>query len=284
MPQHLQNHTCQLGPSRLLQYSSAGCQATPWKPRHRSQKPDWQAAITCRGHFSGKTLLQPRQKQCRGGPLVAASTAAAPETPILSFSQLYDKQVVAQADGKQLGFVDTAFVDPRTLALVCLGLKAKPAVDPFAGQRSTLQLASLGEIGDVVLLQKGSPLPTADVPNDLMPIFETDIEEATGRPIGRVSPASDQAHDQRHPICVYCICIEAQRVSYISLSLSAGHMGFCLPTSIIPCSTQLGHHHIVCLTSSCPYQCSGTWTAKAIMHSQIAQGLHSCVMSWTVQS
>ncbi|KAK9843153.1 hypothetical protein WJX74_007723 [Apatococcus lobatus] len=116
----------------------------------------------------------------------AAAVAAAPEAAVLSFSQLYDKQVVTQSGGKQLGFVDTAFVDPRTLALVCLGLKAKPAVDPFAGQRSALQLASLGEIGDVVLLQKGSPLPTAEAPNDLMPIFETDIEEANGRPIGRV--------------------------------------------------------------------------------------------------
>ena len=139
-------------------------------------------------HCAEQPFTRTVQNRSRLGLVTAAAAAAAaPETAVLSFSQLYDKQVVAQSDGKQLGFVDTAFVDPRTLALVCLGLKAKPAVDPFAGQRSALQLASLGEIGDVILLQKGSPLPTADVSSDLMPIFETDIEEANGRPIGRVS-------------------------------------------------------------------------------------------------
>ncbi|BDA46052.1 hypothetical protein COCOBI_08-1440 [Coccomyxa sp. Obi] len=101
----------------------------------------------------------------------------------LSRSQVVDKQVITRTSGLQLGVISHFLVDPRTVSVIFLHLRAKG----LGGQEvGVVELSALTQIADVVLVHDESALEDELRSRGLVKLVGYSVQAYDGTPLGKV--------------------------------------------------------------------------------------------------
>jgi len=186
----------QLGyPQQYPQQAQQPQQPQPYRQPYGYQQPPYGQETA-----SPQQVPRPSTNAAALVPVPQQPQVLQPSEVYLDFSLVSGKQVITRTQGRNLGTVSSAWVDPQRYEVVSLDIDDKKTVGSRVGL-ANVPLSRLTQIGDVVLVTDDTALyePPMDGRFGYYTLTGMEVRTRSGEFLGKVSALHNETHpDKSH--------------------------------------------------------------------------------------